>query len=456
MRRKNRSSIIFVLIFAVILGVAGFIFSSEEFEKNAPKIIINDEIYWNLKTPIKIDFEDDTGVKFIRISLSDGTNEIPVFSEVLQTAQKLKSVEITMPKTSFFASKKSEYTMNIEVIDKSKWNFFSGNQAQKNVKVFLDTSRPEIYVLSNSYSISRGGSAAVVFRAGDNALKDVYVQVKGGQKFYPFKFIKEGFYGAIIAWDATAPDFSADIVAKDYAGNEAKEHIRYFHGTKKYRTSYIQLKDRFIDGKIADLAAQYAKDAESMNRLEKMKFVNETLRSENEAEIHAVSKNVDDKLETGFNLVPFYPLQNGKKVADYADHRFYTYGDNKEVVSESWHMGIDLASTAAAPIVSSNAGIVVLAAENGIYGQNIVINHGYGIYSLYGHCSSMLVKDAESVAAGERIGSTGTSGLALGDHLHFGILVQGVEVMPQEWMDKKWINDNIISVLNAAKKVISQ
>lgn len=119
-------------------------------------------------------------------------------------------------------------------------------------------------------------------------------------------------------------------------------------------------------------------------------------------------------------------------------------------------MGLDLASVAAAPIIASNPGRVVFASENGIYGLNLLIDHGYGIYSLYAHCSSLAVAQGDEVSAGERIASTGTSGLALGDHLHFGILIQGVEVLPQEWMDKKWINDNITGVLNAGKKAISE
>lgn len=457
MRRKNSNFFIVVLFLVLILGAVGFIFSSEEFEKNQPKIDIADEVYWNLKSPIIVDISDDTGIKFIRVSLSDGANEMAIFSETFDGTHSQKHLELTVPKSAFFANKKPYYTMNIEVVDKSKWNFFSGNVAKKQVKVTLDTTRPEIYIISNSYSISRGGAAAVVFRASDNALKDLYIRVKGAnQNFVPFKFIKDGFYAAIIPWAAASPDFSADIIAKDFAGNEAKEHIRYYHGDKRYRTSYIQLKDGFIDGKIADLAAQYAKDADSMDRLAKMKFVNETLRGENEQKIHMLTKAVDEGLVSGFDIAPFYPLKNGKKVADFADHRFYTYGEDKRVVSQSWHMGLDLASVAAAPIIASNPGKVVFASENGIYGLNLLIDHGYGIYSLYGHCSSLAVSVGDEVRTGERIASTGTSGLALGDHLHFGILIQGVEVLPQEWMDKKWIKDNITSVFNAGKKAISE
>ena len=105
-------------------------------------------------------------------------------------------------------------------------------------------------------------------------------------------------------------------------------------------------------------------------------------------------------------------------------------------------------------IYASLDGKVVFAEENGIYGINILIDHGYGIYSLYGHCSSKLVAQGDEVKAGEIIAKTGTSGLALGDHLHFGILIQGVEVRPEQFQDEKWLQTYIMSVLNEGRKVI--
>lgn len=457
MRRKNRSFAVVVAFFVFLLCIVAFVLSSENFEKNEPKIEVADSLYWNLKKPLPILVEDDSGIKFIRISISNGINETVLFSEVYKEPQKQQKIDLSVPKTSFFAGGQTEYIMNIEANDKSNWNFFSGNNTKKQVKIILDYSRPEIYTLANSYSISRGGSAAVVFRANDNALKDVYVQLKDGTKFKPFKFIKDNFYMAIIAWPAVQTSFGADIVAVDWAGNESKEHIRYYHNSKKYNTSYIPLKDSFIDGKISDLAAIYAKDSDNMDRLERMRFVNETLRNSNEAKIHSISTQIDNvDIIDKFKLNVFNPLKNGKKVANFADHRFYTYGDKKNIVSESWHLGLDLASIAAAPIIASNSGRIVFAGDNGIYGKMLLIDHGYGIFSLYAHCSSLFVNVGDEISAGDHIADTGTTGLALGDHLHFGLLIQGIEVLPQEWMDKKWINDNIISVLKSAKKLISE
>jgi len=84
-----------------------------------------------------------------------------------------------------------------------------------------------------------------------------------------------------------------------------------------------------------------------------------------------------------------------------------------------------------------------------------MIDHGLGLYTLYGHCSQLLVKEGDEVSAGQTIAKTGTSGLALGDHLHFGMLVQGIEVRPVEWFDGKWIKTNIDDVFKSADKIIT-
>ena len=83
-----------------------------------------------------------------------------------------------------------------------------------------------------------------------------------------------------------------------------------------------------------------------------------------------------------------------------------------------------------------------------------LLDHGFGLYTLYGHCSSILVKEGQKVNAGEVIAKTGRSGLALGDHVHFGVVVQGVEVYPLEWMKKNWIREHITDIFNKADKII--
>ena len=144
----------------------------------------------------------------------------------------------------------------------------------------------------------------------------------------------------------------------------------------------------------------------------------------------------------------FGRLGRAKSQAPFAEHRTYIY-DGKEVDAQV-HLGLDLASTRRAAVTSSNSGRVVLAGYLGIYGNCIVIDHGMGVQSLYGHLSVMDVEPGDRVEKGEVIGRSGTTGIAGGDHLHFTMLVGGTPVNPVEWWDPHWVRDRIDRKLREA------
>jgi len=400
-----------------------------------------------------VNVKDASGLRFVRALLNDGEKSIVLDTKTFSLPQTSVDMNLSFPKSGFGASKKI-FELSIEAKDASRWNFFEGNSAVAKSILKVDTKRPEVNIVGSSHRIMKGGAASVIFKAHDEAMKSLYIETNFGKKFHPTPFYKEGYYIALVAWPTQATTFSASIVAKDRAGNVSRANIPYFLQDRKYRLSTIALQDSFLDGKIADLIAEMAPERSSLSRLEKFKFVNETMRESNEAAILKATLPVPTSIIHDFTFKPFYPLRNGKVVAGFGDHRFYEY--EKQPVSESHHLGLDLASNAQAPMQTSNDGIVVFARENGIYGNNIIINHGLGVYSLYGHCSSYMVKESDAVKAGDSIAKTGVTGLALGDHLHFGMYVQGVDVRPEEWMDAVWLKESIFSVIDAAKKTIDR
>jgi murein DD-endopeptidase MepM/ murein hydrolase activator NlpD len=452
-KKKSSSGIIILIILLCVVGALGYLYNSTMFERNAPKVMLNKEINWNLKKPIKVKITDDSGVKFLRATLSDGKNSILLIKKLLSPSKKEVSIDIKFPRTGFVTNKKY-FELTIEVTDSSKWNFFSGNQIIKKSIIHVDTRRPELYIINNSYKIIRGGVATVVFKAYDENLKDLFIKTNFGKVFRPTPFYKKGYYISLLAWPSDKKSFKATIVATDKAGNTAKNRIKFYLKAKRYRVSKIKLKDSFLNGKITELAEENSNNAENMSKIEKFKFVNEILRAKNEQIIENITSKAPSSMIKNFKMNPFYPLKNAAAVASFGDHRFFKYQGN--LVSESYHLGLDLASISEANIISSNGGTVVFAKYNGIYGNNIIISHGLGVYSLYGHCSSMLVDEGEKIKAEQVIAKSGMTGLALGDHLHFGILVQGVEVRPEEWMDTNWMKDNIFDIIKSAKKIIDR
>ena len=99
---------------------------------------------------------------------------------------------------------------------------------------------------------------------------------------------------------------------------------------------------------------------------------------------------------------------------------------------------------------AANSGTVAFAGDLGIYGNCVILDHGLGLFTLYGHLSSIDVKAGDTVQNRQVLGKSGETGLAAGDHLHFGVYLNGVAVLPVEWWDAKWIDDNITPKLEGA------
>ena len=455
MRRKksNIGATLLVVFFLAIIGGAVYLANSPMFERNAPKIEVADSIFWNLKEPIKVKLSDDSGIRSYKAVLNDGISDFVVLEEEVATPQKEMEISVTLPRAGW--NRRSAFaSMRIEVTDASNWNLLKGNNSVKSVNITIDSVRPTAFVLANSYSIKQGGSALVVFGAKDKNLKSVYIKTSFGKIFKAEPFYKPGYYAALIAWPVPEKRFRAWVEATDLAGNLTKAHIPLFVEKQRYRRSNITLKDRFLNGKVADLAMEFDETANISDPVERFRIINEEIRKRNEELIHKIGSKVSDKLIRRWSVKPFLPLKNAKKVASFGDHRFYYYKGKK--VSESYHLGLDLASVKMADIIASNPGRVVYSGYNGIYGNMPMIDHGLGLYTLYGHCSSLNVQEGDDVSRGERIAKTGKTGLALGDHLHFGIVVQGVEVRPVEWMDAHWIKNNIVSIFHTARKMIDR
>ncbi len=441
-----------MLVLIAGMGGAVFVSFSPMFESQVPRVSMENNGFWNLKAPLHVKIDDASGITSYKATLISKEEKIVLEQEHLSFPEPEVSFALKVPKrvASF---KPEEVTIVIEANDGSKWNLLAGNHAKKTYVLRVDTKTPRLSTLINSMYIHKGGSGLVIFKADDPNLSELYIDTNFGKHFIPQTFYKEGYYISLVAWKITESSFKATIVAKDSAGNIRKSTIPFRTRDRKYRTSKIKLSNRFLEGKIAELAETF--EIESQDRLEQFKIINEDIRKNNEDLIHEVTSVIhEDETIESLNIKPFYPLRNGKKVASFGDHRLYYYKGSK--VSESYHLGLDLASVKMGAILTQNPGTVVYSDYNGIYGNMPAIDHGLGLYSIYGHCSSTAVQSGDNINAGELVANTGMSGYAMGDHLHFGILVQGIEVRPEEWMDKKWIRLNITDTMKDAKKVIDR
>jgi len=458
-RNKQKSGSIFgkILGILILVGLAAgawYVYTAPEFERVKPEIASPSQMFWNRIDPLEIQVKDNIALKSYEISMSDGTKSVMIDQGNFEGAKKEDTLTVKFPKSKKINSKIKKITVTVKINDKSMWNMFAGNSTTKTINVSVDYKRPNVNILSNSRMINQGGSALVIFQAEDENLDKLYIKAnKNTFKAQPYK--KEGYFAALIAWPFVDETFDAKIIATDLAGNKREIHIPFYHKNPRYKTSHIKASDKFIDGKITDLASSNPEYATISDRLKKLKAINETMRLNNEKLIHKLSSSTSDDILDTWKIKKFYPLKNGQRVASFGDHRYYYYENKDNVVSESYHVGYDLASNSMADVKASNAGIVVYADENGIYGNMPLIDHGLGLYTLYGHCSQLLVNEGDEVSAGQVIAKTGATGLAMGDHLHFGMLVQGIEVRPVEWFDQSWITKFIDNVFKQADEIIS-
>ena len=453
MRKGKSKSTLTLILFGLIIAAVVYVYTSSKFEKDVVAIKMENNGYWNLKDSLKLSLDDESGVKAYKITFKSSKGESTLAHEQLIVAEKSLNIDIKAPRNAF-ALKDNEITISVQAKDASLWNFLKGNVVTKEFHILIDKRRPNTSIVSNSYGIKKGGSALVVFKVSDENLKDIYIETNTKKKFKPQAFYKEGYYVSLMAWPITSSSFNATIVATDYAGNIKKTHIPLYLKAKAYRVSKIKISDKFLQGKIADLAEEFEETQGVVDSIEQFKIINEKVRAKNENLIHRLASVVSEEQIDDFRVNKMYPLKNGKVVASFGDHRKYMY--KGEQISESYHLGLDLASNAMASIKPQNGGKVVYTEYNGLYGNMPMIDHGLGLYTLYGHCSSVNVSTDDEISAKKDIAHTGKSGYAMGDHVHFGVLVQGVEVRPEEWMDTQWIKLNITDIIKESKKIINK
>ncbi len=468
--RNGFAKIAGLIAIVVLIGFCVFMLSADSFEKEKPQIALSSEV-WNLKEFFPIALSDNAGVKSYQVSLIEKETKIPLKAQQLETkgadcnqdatlssqqTSGAKSLCIGIQKPSNLKNDAKFFTLEVSVTDTSKWNLFSGNTTTQQFNVSIDTKKPQLAIVANSYKITQGGSALVIFRAEDEYLESLKVS-NGKLDFKVQPFYKDGFYISLIAWSKLDDDFAAKVIARDRAGNVSVVPIGYFQQKKQYKDSTIALTDAFIDGKISALVEEIgAKSLEEFaDRVDIFRYINEGVREQTFERVFGVANNFDvESVVEDFSITPFSPLRNGAVMASFGDHRTFTYQDVE--VSESNHMGLDLASVKQAPVLLSNEGEVILNEFVGIDGNTVVIYHGLGLSSLYAHLTSSNVNVGDSLQKGDVIANTGSTGLALGDHLHFSVLVQGIEVWNAEWMDAGWIKTNITEIIAEAKAVIDK
>ncbi|WP_025209470.1 M23 family metallopeptidase [Hippea sp. KM1] len=393
-------------------------------------------------------------LKQITVKIVSLNTDVVLFKKTF-TEPFLKSFDL-----SFRANKvvpEGKATFVVEVEDYSKGNYLNGFKKTVSFPVIVDSTPPKVILLSGTSRITIGGSALAVYYVKDENLSRVYLTVRHDGKEYPFRaykassvFSDPNVYLSFFTYELSKlRDYSTDIHAIDKAGNETIVHIPVYYNRRPIRKSKINITDSFIKTKVWTILQREGIQKKE-NLIQDFLYVNRKIREKNTETIRKICSNSEPRfLWKG----RFLQLKDSKVTAKFNDERLYYY--KGELKDTKFHKGYDLASIRNARVNAANSGKVVFEGYLGVYGNTIIIDHGFGVFSLYGHLQSFLVKEGDFVKRGQYIAITDTTGLAGGDHLHFDIIVDGYYVDPIEWWDRHWIKTHIYKVIDESKTRLS-
>ncbi len=426
---KGKIFLFFLVIFLVAAGYGYFKgiinFSPPEFEfKEEPK-------YIGTKTKLTFKVKDDKpGLKEVSVYVIQHDKDIKLLEDKdikEGINQKDYVVEIPSRKLGLKEGK-------AKLLFVAKDTSLLGNETSLEKEVEVDLSPPSLSILSAPGSVMNGGAGFIFYRVSPDVVKTGVNVGELSFKCFNGMFSDNRIYGCAFPYPYYWKKKKAIVVyAEDKAGNRVSNSINYYFKKVRYKRPIINIDDNFIESKVRPLSDKDIEDPAELFR-----YVNVEIRKRDEEQIHNITKNVS-VVEPLFKGA-FQQLKNSKMLGGFADYRKYRYKGRIIKGADAYHKGMDFASIKNAPVNAANNGVVVFTGFLGIYGNSVIIEHGMGIFTLYSHLSEIYVKEGDKVNKKTIIGRTDTTGLAKGDHLHFGVLVQGLEVHPIEWLDPRWIS----------------
>jgi murein DD-endopeptidase MepM/ murein hydrolase activator NlpD len=440
--RISGFGVLIIVTLGVLLGLFGLTY--RRWEATSPEVKLDREVRALGKNPALSVSISDGGSRLDRVTvrLKQKENEVVLVDETLS---QIPSQTYDLGKLIAEKSKVEEgpATLTITAVDHGLLRFFRGNRTEVAREFKFDITPPTLEVFAGQHYINQGGSECVVYRVSEDAEVS---GVQAGPHFFPgFPLGKPDpnvrFALFALAYDLP-PDTPIRVIARDAAGNETTAGFWQKVFPKKFRSRDISINNDFL-AKVVPEVLSHTKDVKDTGELVKVFVdINSNVRRRNHAKIAELSKvSPGELLWKG----AFLQLSNSQVESFFADRRTYIYDGQK--VDQQDHVGFDLSVVKHYPIEASNDGKVILAEYFGIYGNTVLIDHGAGLISLYGHMSSIDVKAGQSVKRRDVLGKSGETGLAAGDHLHFGLFLQGVPVDPREWWDAKWIQDHVLDRL---------
>jgi murein DD-endopeptidase MepM/ murein hydrolase activator NlpD len=421
---------ILILVLALVILGAGLYIFIAKFEGEKPAVALpSDSKYITRNLSFRVE-DRKSGVAEIKLEIVQGGKAISLLSEKFPkgTPSVEKTVSmLPLPK----GLKDGEALVRITAWDHS-WR--QGNQVVFEKSLIIDTKPPQLNLLGGQHYVNQGGAGLVTYTASKELAKS---GVQMGEVFFPGFSLGNNRYLAYCAVPHDARrDLSFSLIGEDHPGNRVTVAFRPVIRPRVFKKDQIQISEGFLKNVLPYFTARDSNLKGSP--VEMFLHLNRKQREIDHERILEICRETAPRpLWSG----TFLRFPNSKPMASFAQAR--TYLHNGKEIDRQTHLGVDLASTAQSPVPAANSGRVVFAGPLGIYGETVVIDHGCGLFSMYSHLSRIETEGNREIKRGDILGRSGVTGMAGGDHLHYGMMIHGVFVNPIEWWDEKWMKDNI-------------
>jgi hypothetical protein len=429
---------LFALVFLAIAGTIALIAMSTD-----TVLALSPVKTIGIGTPVTVQVTNPHGARRVSAYLEQNGTRYPIYEHAVPAKRFLWNRNVPPQTVAFEAGKNKAPNLKegkARLVVEAVSNDLRGstNRAESEVNVVL--SAPRVIPDDMQHYINQGGMELVTMSAS-GSWNEAGVRV-GKYAFRSFPLPGRGpeqrFAMFAFPWDL-APDVAPLAFARNLAGTEATAHFSFKLFPKKFRVRDFAVDDALME-KLVNSCDPTGKLAPGKDLLARFLYINGEMRRKNNQQIADLRFKTEEKILWNG---PF--LHWGKEEADFADVRNYIYHGQK--VDQQVHLGFDLSDVANGPVSAANDGRVVWASDLGIYGNCVVLDHGYGLQSIYGHMRGIDVKPGDMVKKGQKMGTAGQTGLAGGVHVHFGMQIDGVQINPREWWDEHWIKDRILSKL---------
>jgi murein DD-endopeptidase MepM/ murein hydrolase activator NlpD len=381
------------------------------------------------------------GVRSVRVALQQGeaTHTLSELSFADAAAERDLRIDV---QARDLGLREEDALLQVYATDGS-WRLRASGDPVLSLPVRVDLTPPRLELVSFARYPEQGGSGLAVVRAE----ADAKVQIQSGGGAYPTYPAAQDAQLHIGLYPIGPDQSVADpilAVAFDAAGNSAQVSLPVRPRLENFRRGNVDVDTAWLQRKLPELLPG-ADHSDPAQYAASFLHLNKDLRAEAATTKQRIAqRSAPSMLWTQ----PFQQPRNTQVFSNFAETRDYRI--NGEVVDTQVHLGFDLASTERAPVPAANAGRVLFASPLNIYGNTVILDHGMGLNSLYAHLSTIDVTVDQDVPQGAILGLSGSTGLAVGDHVHFEVLLHGVPVNPLQWWDAMWIEDHVRQPLREA------